>query len=54
MKLDLFSLKGRGGFVRRARPLVDRASKCWMLGLSNEVYDFSVLHVVLDIRDIKV
>ena len=38
----------------RATPLVNRVSKCWMLGLSNEVYNFSVAQVALEITGVKV
>ena len=38
----------------RATPYVFKLPKSWIIGLSNEVYDISVVHVVLDIRVIKV
>ena len=38
----------------RATPFVNKDSKSWISGLSNELYNFSVVQVVLDIRAIKV
>ena len=38
----------------RATTFVNKDSKSWISGLSNEVYNFSVAFVVLDIRAIKV
>ena len=39
---------------RDATPFILLTPSSWISGLSNEVYDFSVVHVVLDIRAIKV
>ena len=37
-----------------ATPYVDKVSQSWILGLSNEVYNFSVAQVALEITGIKV
>ena len=39
---------------QRAMPHVFRPRKSWILGLSNEVYNFSVAQVALEITGIKV
>ena len=38
----------------RTTPFVDKDSKSWSSGLSNEVYNFFVAHVVLEITAVKV
>ena len=38
----------------RATPFVNKDSKSWISGLSNEVYNFSVAQVVLEITAVKV
>ena len=54
MKLVRIHSNGLGCFIIKATPYVFKPPKSWILGLSNEVYNFSVAHVVLDIRAIKV
>ena len=43
-----------GCFVIKATPYVFKPPKSWYLGLSNEVYNFSVAQVALEITGIKV
>ena len=51
---NFFHSKRRGGFVERATPFVDKDSETWIIGLSNEVYNLSVVHVVREITAIEV
>ena len=54
MKLDHFHSSDSGCFVGRATPHIDKDSERWISGLSNEVYNFSVAQVALEITGIKV
>ena len=54
MKLVRVHSNGPGCFVKGATPHVFGPPKSWILGLSNEVYNFSVAQVALEITGIKV
>ena len=43
-----FHLKGRDNFLERATPFIDKDSECWILGLSNEVYNISEFWVLFE------
>ena len=45
---------GRGRFVGQPTPFVDRDSQSLISGLSNKVYNCSVVQVVLEKRSVKV
>ena len=51
VKLDRFQSSGRSCFVGEARLLFYKDSECWILGLSNEVYIFSVAVLIQEIFD---
>ena len=51
---NFFHSKGCGRFVWRATPCIIGAPKSWWLGLSNEVYNFSVAQLALEITGVKV
>ena len=54
MNLYEFHLNRPGCFVIKATPYVFKRPKSRILGLSNEVYNFSVAQVALEITDIKI
>ena len=43
-----FHLKGRDNFLERATPFIDKDSECWILGLSNEIYNISEFWVLFE------